>query len=62
MALTGFVVALFSVEVGSFLGKIISALFMEKLLVEMSLLANFNSASFPSIIQDRTTDNTEVQG
>ena len=62
MALTGFVVALFSVEVGSFLGKIISALFVEKLLVEMSLSANFNSASFPSIIQDRTTDNTQVQG
>lgn len=62
MALTGFVVALFSVEVGSFLGKIISALFVEKLLVEMSLSANFNSPSFPSIIQDRTTDNIQVRG
>ena len=62
MALTGFVVALFSVEVGSFLGKIISALFAEKLLVEMSLSANFNSPSFPIITQDRTTDNIQVQG
>lgn len=56
------VVALFAVEVGGFLGKTVSALVVEKLLVELSLSATFKSLSFPSIVQGRTTDNMQVRG
>lgn len=47
---------------GGFLGKIRSALVVEKLLVELSLSATFKSLSLPSIVQGRTTDNMQVRG